>query len=70
MLRSMQQNKTAIERAFELARSGRVRTVSEIRATLKAEGYDQRHLEGRALVKQLQDILRARQAAAPDQPGE
>jgi hypothetical protein len=30
VLRSMQQNKTALERAFDLAASGRVRTISEI----------------------------------------
>jgi hypothetical protein len=31
---------SAIERAYELAKSGRFRTLTEIRARLRSEGYD------------------------------
>ena len=33
---------TALERAFQLARSGHMATVDDIRKRLKQEGYDER----------------------------
>ena len=33
---------TALERAFQLARSGHMATVDDIRKRLKREGYDER----------------------------
>ncbi len=55
----MMQNTTPLERAFALARSGKVRTVADIRQALKAEGYATQELQGRALAKQLLEIIRA-----------
>jgi hypothetical protein len=53
----MKQNITAIERAFEIARSGQVTTVEAIRKQLKREGYEQGWLVGRGLVSQLRGII-------------
>ncbi len=57
----MQPNKTALERAFELARSGRYPTVDQIRRAISAEGYFQTQIEGRELTRQLKALI----AAAP-----
>jgi hypothetical protein len=64
----MKSNMTAIERAFEIARSGRVTTVDAIRAQLKREGYEQGWVAGRALVSQLRGIIGATQG--PKQPSD
>jgi hypothetical protein len=53
----MKQNITAIERAFELARSGHVTSVNDIKAQLKREGYEQGLVIGRILVSQLRGII-------------
>ena len=47
---------TALERAFELARTGRYASAAEVRLRLRDEGYDTRQLEGRSLLKQLRDL--------------
>jgi hypothetical protein len=61
----MKANMTAIERAFEIARSGQVTTVEAIRAQLKREGYERGWIVGRSLVSQLSDIINsARRLAA------
>jgi hypothetical protein len=52
-------NMTAIERAFELASSGHVTTLDDIRMQLKREGYEQGSVVGRALVSQLRGIIDA-----------
>jgi hypothetical protein len=52
-LSCMEPNVTALERAFALARSGRCRSVKEIRARLQAEGYSQNVVVGRYLLAQL-----------------
>lgn len=57
MIVRMDQNKTALERAFELAASGACRTVADIRHRVKLEGYPQQQIEGRALSKQLASII-------------
>ena len=49
--------KTTIERAFDLAASGEVDTVDAIRRQLRAEGYDQRQIEGATLRNQLKGII-------------
>ena len=46
LLFSVDPNKTAIERAFELAKSGRAGSVDEIRRSLTSEGYSTHHLTG------------------------
>lgn len=58
--RGMDQNKSTLERAFELARSGRYRTVSEVKRAVLAEGYSLAQFEGRALSRQLSDLIKAK----------
>ncbi len=57
---------TALERAFQLARSGRMATVDDIRKRLKQEGYDERVVldGGRLLTAQLRRLSRAARADA------
>ena len=49
--------KTTLERAFELARSGRCLTVTDIAHKLYEEKYDLSQLEGPILKKQLTAII-------------
>jgi hypothetical protein len=53
---------TSLERAFELARSGSVSTVEEIRFALKHEGYSVSEIRGPSLQKQLSALVRAARA--------
>jgi hypothetical protein len=54
---------TALERAFAIARSGRALNVTEIRKTLKREGYVMTQITGASLSRQLHQIIRqSRQA--------
>jgi hypothetical protein len=62
---AMDQNKTALERAFEIARSGQFATYSEIKRAVAAEGYSLQQLDGKSLAQQLRSITKARRAA-PD----
>jgi hypothetical protein len=58
----MQKDKTAIERAFELAKSGKFRVVAEVRNALSREGYVDLQIAGPALLKQFRlFIVTARQ---------
>lgn len=52
-------DKSTIERAFELARSGRCNNTSDIRKTLREERFDLKQLEGPTLAKQLRAAIRA-----------
>ena len=54
----------AVERAFQLAKTGRYSTVEEIKRDLKKEGYLSHYIEGRTLSRQLRDIIRASDRAA------
>ena len=49
---------TTIERAFEIARSGKCASVNEIRQQLRAERFDQvdAYLAGPQLSRQLRDL--------------
>ncbi|MBI1180653.1 MAG: hypothetical protein GC201_08845 [Alphaproteobacteria bacterium] len=47
---------TALERAFELARSGSCKHISDIRSRLMAEGYSDSQLEGPMLMRQLRNL--------------
>jgi hypothetical protein len=60
---------TALERAFQLARSGHMATVDDIRKRLKEEGYDERAVAdgGRSLTTQLRGLIRT--AGADAEPG-
>ncbi len=55
----MKPGPTALERAFELARSGTYENLTALRRKLEAEGYSRRLIEGRTLTRQLNDICRA-----------
>jgi hypothetical protein len=60
----MEIGKTTLERAFELARSGRFSTVSKLKLAVAAEGYDRKQLEGQALSRQLSALIRTAIAAS------
>ncbi|HYD45216.1 MAG TPA: hypothetical protein VEA79_08130 [Phenylobacterium sp.] len=47
---------TALERAFELAKSGDYATVSEVTRQLKAEGFATSQITGPSLGKQLREL--------------
>jgi hypothetical protein len=51
--------KTAIERAFDLARGGQASNVAEILAVLKREGYYNDQIQGRSLMRQLRTLIRS-----------
>lgn len=56
-----------MERAFELAESGRLHSVTEIKRTLEREGYSSAQLLGSTLMRQLRTIIHAaRQRSAHD----
>ena len=57
--RGMEANLSALERAFQLARSGQVTNVKDIKAQLKREGYDLGQITGSVLIRQLQRIIKA-----------
>ncbi|HWA22771.1 MAG TPA: hypothetical protein VG735_10290 [Caulobacterales bacterium] len=46
-----------MERAFELAKSGSVLTVDDIRTKLRAEGLDHLQIQGPSLLKQLRTMI-------------
>jgi hypothetical protein len=54
-------NTTALERAFELAKSGNVATIDALRRQLKAEGYSDAKVIGKALTTQLRGLIDASQ---------
>jgi len=56
---------TALERAFQLAKSGQVSRPSEIRKALDREGYSGNQIEGPALQRQLADLIKTARRAAP-----
>lgn len=55
----MRRDKTALERAFDLAQSGQCATIDQIRQKLKAESYDQDVVQGPSLLAQLRAIMAA-----------
>ncbi|AYJ87436.1 hypothetical protein D3Y57_17755 [Sphingomonas paeninsulae] len=56
-----------VERAFELARKGKFKMVSEIQVALTKEGYDfaSQHLSSPSLVRQLRQVIAAANAGSP-----
>lgn len=58
MLAVMDRSKTTLERAFQLAETGRYATFTDVSDQLAWEGYDRRQLQGPALRKQLIGIIR------------
>ena len=57
----MTSHPTTIERAFELAASGKVGSLAELRRQLSREGFAlaNAHVQGAALTKQLGAIIRS-----------
>lgn len=53
----MNPNRTALERAFELAASGRFSTGSEIKQVLIKEGYSVAQITGPTLMRQLRKMI-------------
>ena len=62
----MDQKLTALERAFQLARSGSVAGLTEIISSLNREGYSSNQIEGRLLKRQLADLIKAARKASVD----
>jgi hypothetical protein len=59
----MDRNVTPLERAFQLAKSGKVSNLDDIRKTLKQEGYDARVVQdGASLKAQLRNLIKAAQS--------
>ena len=59
MLPDMDHRMTALEKAFQMARSGEVASNSEIVDSLKRHGYDTGQMQGPALRRQLTALIRA-----------
>ena len=59
MLSAMDRNVTALERAFQLAKSGDCVSVPDLRQRLKGEGYSLETIVGPALSRQLEALIRA-----------
>ena len=57
---------TPLERAFDLARSGRFRKLEDIKRTLKSEGYSLEQLTGTSLARQLRQTMKE----ATEQPAQ
>jgi hypothetical protein len=56
----MDPNLSALERAFQLARSGQVSNVEDVRKRLKQEGYDANAVYvGQSLRTQLKNLIKA-----------
>ena len=54
----MDQRMTALERAFQLAKSGQVSRVEEITNALYREGYSRDQIQGSVLRRQLSDLIK------------
>ncbi len=59
MLSAMDHNVTALERAFQLAKSGNCTSVPDLRQRLKQEGYSLQTIVGRTLSRQLEALIKA-----------
>jgi hypothetical protein len=58
----MKVHTSELERAFQLARSGKHVSVVEIRRQLLKEGYSNNQVSGRLLMAQLRSLIQAAQA--------
>jgi hypothetical protein len=63
MLSGMDTHKTALERAFEIARSGGCISVADLIRRLKDEGYERHQIEGPHLKKQLTRLINEAKSA-------
>jgi hypothetical protein len=57
-----------LERAFQLARSGSVQNVSEIRRAMEREGYASREIEGEQLRTQLRALIKVARGSVKPEP--
>jgi hypothetical protein len=57
-----------VERAFQLARSGSVRDVAELKRAMAREGYIPREIEGKAITGQLRELIKAARGAVEPKP--
>jgi hypothetical protein len=64
----MDRNTTALERAFQLAKSGNVATIDALKRQLRAEGYSAATITGTTLAKQLRALIQASQR--PEAPAD
>jgi hypothetical protein len=64
----MKPNVGPIERAFQLARSGSVRNVEEIKLAMHREGYDYKVIEGNSIRGQLRALVKAARGAVEPEP--
>jgi len=64
----MEPNTSTLERAFQLARTGRHTSVDAIRKQLQKEGYTTSQLFGRTLHKQLRELIDAAVAERTEDP--
>lgn len=61
----MDRNVTSLERAFQLAKSGEVSNLHDIRKTLKQEGFDANVVQdGPSLKTQLRNLIKAAQVSS------
>ena len=60
----MKTDRTALERAFELARSGKFANVTEVKLTVAREGYAMGQMEGPMLARQLKALIKAHRLPA------
>ncbi len=65
---AMKPNTTSIERAFELASSGRFSNVKEVRLKLAREGYNTDTMEGPLLYAQLREVIEKATVLKPSTP--
>jgi hypothetical protein len=56
--------KSPLERAFELASSGQVDTIKQLRRALSKEGYEVEQITGPVLYEQLRKRMKAAKASA------
>jgi hypothetical protein len=61
----MEPNLTALERAFELARSGKFSTLQPLIHAMRKEGYSDYQLYGPLLRQQLRELMGASSASKP-----
>jgi len=55
----MDHNVTVLERAFQLANSGRCASLADLRRRLKVEDYSVAQIAGRELTRQLKALIKA-----------
>jgi hypothetical protein len=66
MLGAMDKKKTALEMAFDLAKSGQFTSASEIKNYLAKHGFDAHQIAGGALLRQLKVLIKDAKARAAD----